>query len=866
MPIAWLRVLRPTWSRAILFLAVGLLVLDGASAQNPRRAVPLTGTVVDPRGDIVSGASVKLTEESGKTAPSTKTDAAGRFRFASVEPGKYSLGVQHEGFSILTLPLEIGSQPPAPLEIMLALAPMLTEVSVTGEATTEVSTEIAENKDVAAADKTLFDKLPIFDQDYVAAMSAFLDASSVGTNGPQLMVNGFAATTIPVSTSAIQEVRINQNPYSAEIARPGRGTIEIITKEGTTTYHGTLNFIFRDSVLNARDAFAPSKAPEQRRILEGILTGPLFHSKDTSFLLSGHRQEEDLQSVVFAQGPGGLIQESVPSPKRDSQISLRIGHQFNANHNIYLQGNEWEYPGNNQGVGGVVLPSAAFNSKQWEREIVLGDRWAFSAKWVNQFQILGGWEHHDSYSVNPGAKIVVQDAFTTGGAQIDRLDTERHFTLNEIASGALGKHLLKFGLNIPDFSHRGVINHSNSGGTYIFSSLAAFQAGTPNIFKQQQGPGVALYTQKELGLFVQDDFRVRPSFSLSLGLRYSWQNYLHDNKQFAPRLAFALSPFKNRKTVFRGGAGIFYDRTGAGPIGDTYFYNGITLQSFTLTNNPPYPTPGLLTGRPFDIAQFSSSLREPYTIQYNIAMERQLAKRTTLAATYYGSVGARLFLSRDINAPVSPLLAPTIVPDPVFGVIRDIESTGRQFGNSLEVTLRGQVTRYFNGLIQYTLARTENNTGGINWFPANQYDLTSEWSRADFDQRHRFNMLESFSPGKSFTLGFGANLATGKPYSLTTGTDAFHTGLNNARPAGISRNSLQGPGYADLDLRVARDFYLNHEKKDKGMVATVALDAFNVLNHLNYTAYVGNLSSPFFGTAVSALPSRRLQLTARFKF
>lgn len=257
-------------------------------------------------------------------------------------------------------------------------------------------------------------------------------------------------------------------------------------------------------------------------------------------------------------------------------------------------------------------------------------------------------------------------------------------------------------------------------------------------------------------------------------------------------------------------------------------------------------------------------LREPYTIQYSFGIERQLAKRTALAVTYNGSRGISLFRSRDINAPLPPAYQGR--PDSAFGVIRQIESSGRQTSNSLEFTLRGGVTRFFTGLIQYTLSRSDNNTGGINWFPANQYDLSGEWSRADFDQRHRLNLLETFNPGKVFKLGIGLTVASGKPYSLTIGQDSLSTGLDNARPSGVPRNSLQGPGYADLDLRWSRDFNLSRVKKEKGVVTTVAFDAFNVLNHVNYVAYVGDLSSPFFGKAVSALPTRRLQLTLRFKF
>ncbi len=94
----------------------------------------------------------------------------------------------------------------------------------------EVSTDPAENRDSASADQSLLENVPVFDQDYVATMSAFLDSASLGTGGPNVMVNGVAVSSVIASASTIQEVRINQNPYSAEIARPGSGTIEIITK------------------------------------------------------------------------------------------------------------------------------------------------------------------------------------------------------------------------------------------------------------------------------------------------------------------------------------------------------------------------------------------------------------------------------------------------------------------------------------------------------------------------------------------------------------------------------------------------------------------------------------------------------------
>ena len=308
--------------------------------------------------------------------------------------------VEHEDFARSVTPLQVSGRASATLTIKLSLSSVVTKVTVVGDEPAQVSTDISENLDTASVDQNLLEKVPVFDQDYVTAMSAFLDAGAIGTSGVQTIVNGVEVTSVTVSASAVQEVRINQNPYSAEYARPGRGGIEIITKEAGSDYHGTFNFIFRDSVLNARDPFALVRAPEQRRIFEGAFSGPIGQSKSWSFMLSGHRQEEDLQSIVFAQDLSGPVQESVPSPKRDTLFTLHVGHQFSENHVAYWQYTEWDYPSSNQGVGGFVLPEAATNSDQWERAWVFNDRHTISPHLLFQFQVLVGWEHHATTSVN----------------------------------------------------------------------------------------------------------------------------------------------------------------------------------------------------------------------------------------------------------------------------------------------------------------------------------------------------------------------------------------------------------------------------------------------------------------------------------
>jgi hypothetical protein len=183
--------------------------------------------------------------------------------------------------------------------------------------------------------------------------------------------------------------------------------------------------------------------------------------------------------------------------------------------------------------------------------------------------------------------------------------------------------------------------------------------------------------------------------------------------------------------------------------------------------------------------------------------------------------------------------------------------------------MRGSVTHYFSGMVQYVLGRAYNNVSGargINSFLANSWDLRGEWGRADFDARDRFNLLGSVTPRKAFNLGMAVSLNSGMPYTITTGLGDNHDGLDNDRTAGIPRNSLQGPGFANVDFRLSRDFFLASSKREKGSTITAGVDAFNALNRVNYTGYVGNLSSPFFGKPVSANPSRRLQLSLRFRF
>jgi Carboxypeptidase regulatory-like domain len=855
-----------------LFLALasaGILQTPSSSAQVSMPGVGvISGTVFDPSGAAIPGAKVVLIGADGTSVDQSLTDNAGVFRFNNAADGDYIVDIQATGFQETKTNAVVGVKQPPSLRVVMPIAVENQTVNVGAEGAPQVSTEIGENQNANTIDRNALDRVPVFDQDYITTMSRFLDDSATGTNGVSLVVNGIEANGPGVTASAVQEVKINQNPYSARFARPGRARLEIITKGGTPNFHGSLNFMFRDSVFDASNAFATSKPPEQRRYFEGSLTGPLGHSKHTTFLLSLDEDQEDQQAFVVAEvQPGVQLNENVANPTRHFFGSGRVFHDL-ANGDLFWIGYSYERRTvENQGVGGTVLPSAATDTQFQEDEVNISYRHSFSPRWVNQLQFLLG--HYDSpvSSVTNAPQIVVSGAFTGGGAQADSRRTEYHFDGTDFCTYVSGKHQLSFGVDIPDISRRGVENFTNQLGTYTYPSLDAYATGNATTYLMQQGNGHTVFLETVLGAFIEDNIRLKPNLSVYLGMRYYFQNYFHDDpNNFAPRFGFAYAPTKHGSTVIRGGAGVFYDRTGPSPIADLLLFNGVNLLRF-IVNNPVIQNPGNPTPPPINVPTSVVVLDPragiPYSVQYSVGVERQVTAKSTFSAAFVGSRSIDAFRSIDANAPLPPNYSST--QNPNLGQVREMQSEGYQKSAALELTFRGKPSKWFSGQAQYTFGKTYNNTSGITYFPGNSYNPTADWARSDNDRRHKFDLLASSQPTRYFTAGVALSVYSGKPVNITTGADNNQDGVVNDRPAGVLRNTMPGPGMIELDLNVAHDFVLSKSRKE-ARTLTVALNSFNVLNHPNDVTYVGIVTSPFFGHAVAALPPRRMQLDVQFRF
>jgi len=897
----------------VLFLFVlGPAAVFAGNPATPNPAAPacLSGTVADPSGAIVSGAEVDLLNTDGTVAVTDHSDPAGEFKLIPPRAGNYTLVVSETGFETVRTPVAIpvpvltgvasavsaaGSLPtPALVRVVLPIAQFATNIRVTADSGEDL-TSPDENRDSSVMTSSDLKELPIFDNDYASAMGAFLDQNVGDTGGTGLMVDGVEANRATVSASAVQEIRINQDPYSAQYYYPGRGQMEIITKSAADHYHGQFNFLYRNSALNAQNALAPSKPFEQRQTYEGHVTGPIPLAKKSSFLASFNRVLFDQDSVISATleptpaDPSGAFQANVAAPQRDTEFSLRGAHQFSDRNSGYVQYSYQDWTGQNQGVGGQALAAVGYNNQYREDDLVGHMDTTLSVTMLNQISLVAEHDYNRNRNVAEAPYVNVVGDFVGGSAQADSFGSEYNARIYDMMTWNHGRNLVKAGIGTPHIDRRAYDDNTNALGSYTFgptlaadgvtvlqTALQNYAANLPSGFSQNTGDTHFVYHQQEVGGFVQDQFKWAKNFSITPGLRYDWQNFLANRRLgFSPRVSFAWVLDEDSKTVVRGGGGIYYDRFGSGPLLDLVRYENARRRSVKLSQNPADAPVGCFMDiatlpecaalQPPSVAQLEPNAKIPYQIQYGVSIERQLGEKATGVISIYSARGIDSFRSVDVNAP-TPESGYTERPNPAFGRIRQMQPEGFWEGDGFDISYRGKLNKYFTGFGRYTWSHYESDTGGIGWFPQNQYAPNDEWSNAGFDQRQRLGVYAMFQPESVFNLSAGIFANTGTPWTVLTGTDAYGDDLFNTRPDGVGRNTETNPSYVDLDLRWGHDFAITSNKDEEAPRLGFSAGAFNVLNHVNGNGIDQVVTSPQFGQVTSVGPPRRIQMGMRFEF
>jgi ribosomal protein L30/L7E len=313
---------------------------------------------------------------------------------------------------------------------------------------------------------------------------------------------------------------------------------------------------------------------------------------------------------------------------------------------------------------------------------------------------------------------------------------------------------------------------------YSAAQIRALGGGASR-FTINAGSPYASVSQYDVAPWIQDDWRVRPGFTLSLGLRYEVQTNVSDFRNIAPRVGFAWAPGANArgnaKTVIRGGFGMFYDRVPQSLTMNVLRLNGVNQLSYVVDNPDFFPMIPSLSGlatQENSIYRISPDYRAPYSMQGSLSVERQLPWHTNAAVTYTYTRANHLAQTVPVNAPLPgtyPFGQPDLGLRPFDGAgnIFEYESGGLMKQNMLTVNFNTRVGRTMSLFGNYAFSHSNDLPGE----PTDPYNFAQDWGRSSIDRRHRFQLAGSLPAPFGLRLSPFLIAQSGAPYDVLLGTD-----------------------------------------------------------------------------------------------
>lgn len=986
-------------NRQILVVAIGFTAATLFAQTAPQAT--LGGTITDPSGASVPEAMVQLRGPRGEQR--ARTDVSGRYSLANLAPGKYLVRVLATGFTIAQRS-DFPISGPTVLDVQLTIEATSQVVNVEDEANSlsldaqsNAGALVLREKELAALSD---------DPDELSQQLQAMAGPSAGPNGGQIYVDGFTGGQMPPKSS-IREVRINSNPYSPEYDRPGFGRIEILTKPGSDFIRGQVFVQYNKEALNSRSPLlTQSKRPPYQQKFFGVnLSGPIRRSK-ASFGLDFERRDITENAFVYATtlddnlNPQS-INQGVATPQVRTSFSPRLDYAINSANTLTLRYQGTRVNMEKEGIGDFSLPSRAYDQREREDTIQATETAVLSPRTINETraQFLRTVTSLDGDNSVPA--LTVQGAFEGGGAQaglssmvVSRLEITNQTTVTA------GAHIVKWGARVRQ-SFTDDTSLTNFGGAFTFfggsgpqldsanrpiegtsielSALERYRrtllfqslgytgaevralGGGASQFTLSAGTPTTSLNQFDIGLFANDDWKVRPNLTLSYGFRYEAQTNLGDLANLSPRAGIAWGidggGGKQTRTVLRAGFGVFYSRLDESATLQALRYNGSTQQSYVVFDPdfyPAIPSTSTLAAslQPQRLHSVDSAYVAPRTYQTSVSLERQISRSFRLSAQYINSRGVHLSRTVNVNAPVNGAY-----PLGDNQIRLDTQSTG--FSRTNQLVIAPNVN--FKGIFLfgfYGLAYGKTDAEGT---PADPHNLRAEWGPSSFaDVRHRLLLGSSLPLPGRFTISPFFVVSSGSPYNITTGTDTNGDGFTAERPglltsvssaqcagggllykagfgcfdlnpaanATIGRNYGRGPANVTLNLRFARTWGFGNRGESgpdenglppgmggvrgggpppgggpggpgggpppgggpgggppRGLFGaasgkkyniTLSLSARNILNHTNYSAPSGDLSSPFFGEyrslagfgpfAGNTTYNRKIDVQLRFTF
>jgi hypothetical protein len=776
-----------------------------------------------------------------------------------------------------------------------------------------------------------------------------------GANGNDSWGRQTLFSNLPLG--AVEEMSVLNNGFSAEYGASTGSAVNIVTRSGGSKFHGEFLELWRPSATAAALAgFTAANGASGNDIVNDALgqsalslSGPL--GAKTRFFASGENSRETKGSPIISPLAPGVFEGAY----HGWLAYLRVDHQINDKNNVFLRMNADIFADTNPNgtVGGNNLPTVdrIFHRRTYSNEI--GETAVLSPRLLNsvrlQFQLASPITEFDPvvYGTQYVVPISTGGTFTSGTSQ-SALLMNRQYEISDTLSAVWGTHQVKFGGS-------GILAHTGGdskefGGPIYLGSFSyntctqalpvcegpAFLGNIANVKSYTQSYGNANYTVDDWlwSLFIQDDWKVFSNLTVNLGLRYERQTFTDSNKDFAPRVGFA---YNWNGTVLRGSFGIYYsqivDNSEAnyaltGPTG-VFNYVATPGQVGFPVSVAAAPLPAFPAGaqaplrslyvRPGDSAYlnqffpantllgYQNALLNPYSEQWTLGVERQVAPKWVLSVDYVGSHTVKISRPLDVNPP-SPFVRTAAnqirtaqaanctrpywiwwyaqnhltcggsAATPPYALIQSDVNDGYAYYDALDVNLTHRFGSRLAMLASYTWSHTIDNVDpDVPGQNPNDPNFTGkvENGNAIFDQRHRFVLSGVYHLPFKINFGGVMTLASGLPYNYVIGTvNSGDTGATTDRPVVngvvVGRNIGHGNPIYDVSPFLERAFMIGERLR-----LNLRMESFNVLNHVNAVGYSGTYGN---GTSVPAgfgaplvgitnqLPARSVQFSVKVGF
>ena len=491
----------------------------------------------------------------------------------------------------------------------------------------------------------------------------------------KILIDSFEGRDLPPK-ALIKSIRVTRDQFAPEVHFAGEVRIEILTQPGIGPVRGNLRSGYYDSVFDGEN---PLHRTDTAVAELAVRHRPQRHAHQRTRILQRQLQRP---GQLLDAGAGcrntarrGLRQAS-RSRARPTTTSINGGIDYALTRDQVLrlnfQGSKFNR--GNVGIGAYDLPERAYTTEDTQFGLFLQQNGPIGRRFVLNTRLSIFGNDSVARSAVEAETFIVNDSFTSGGAQRSGGQHARNYWFNSDLDYVRGIHSMRAGIEV-QASRYNTDSNSNYLGTYVFESLDAFEARTPRSYSRRLGDPQLKYSNVQGGAYIQDDIKIRKNFTLTGGVRYEAQTHVPDKLNFAPRVGFTWAPRKTGKTTLRGSWGMFYDWLATGTYLQTLQVDGVRQRELNIVD-PSFPDPGDVGASPPTNRYLLADRRDmAYSQRLSAGIAQTITRRFNTNVLYTYSYRYALLTGRNLNTPIDGER-----PDPDFAnvVLATSDAFGRQ--------------------------------------------------------------------------------------------------------------------------------------------------------------------------------------------